>query len=43
MKIADFFKILKYKINKYDCRYKTNPFQYPQEITLVWIEDAKKD
>ena len=43
MKIAKFFKILKYKIDKYDHRYKTNPFYNPQTITLIWIEDVKKD
>lgn len=41
MKIAKFFKILKHKIEKYDCRYKSNPFLVPQEITLVWVEDVK--
>lgn len=43
MKIAQFFKILKYKINKYDYRYKTNPFYKPQAITLIWVENVKKD
>lgn len=41
MKIAKFFKTLKFKIDKYDSKYKTNPFLIPQEITLVWIEDVK--
>lgn len=41
MKIASFFKILKYKIDKYDNKYKTNPFCTAQEITLVWVEDVK--
>ena len=42
MKLAQFFKILSYKINKYDNKYKTNPFTRPQSITLVWVEDNKK-
>ncbi len=43
MKIAQFFKILSYKINKYDTKYKTNPFTKTYPITLVWIEDIKKE
>ena len=42
MKLAQFFKILAYKINKYDNKYKTNPFTCSQPITLVWVEDIKK-
>lgn len=42
MKLAQFFKILSYKINKYDIKYKTNPFTKSFPITLVWVEDDKK-
>ena len=42
MKINKFFKVLNYKINQYDKKYKTNPFSIPREITLVWVEDVKK-
>lgn len=41
-KIDKFFKILAYKVEKYDEKYKTNPFYIPRPITLVWVEDIDK-
>lgn len=37
-----FFKILNRKINKYD-KLTSNPFTIPQQITLIWVEDTRKD
>ncbi|MCQ2754285.1 MAG: hypothetical protein MJ231_04460 [bacterium] len=38
MQISTFFKILNRKIEKYD-KLTSNPFEVPQSITLVWVED----
>ena len=39
MKLAKFFKILSYKVKKYDEKYKTNGFNKIEPITLVWVEN----
>ena len=43
MKAKSFFKLLNNKIKKYD-KAASNPFEtVPLSITLVWVEDDKKD
>ena len=43
MKISKFFKILNYKINKYE-KIVSNPFlQTRIPITLVWVEDDTRN
>ncbi len=42
MKAKSFFKLLNRKIKKYD-KAATNPFEaIPLSITLVWVEEDKK-
>lgn len=42
MKTKSFFKLLNRKIKKYD-KAATNPFEaIPLSITLVWVEEDKK-
>lgn len=38
MNIPTFFKFLNRKIQKYD-KMTSNPFQIPQPIILIWVED----
>ena len=38
MKISTFFKILNKKIERYD-KIASNPFERPQPIILIWVED----
>ena len=38
MKISTFFKILNKKIEQYD-KVTSNPFEMPQPIILIWVED----
>lgn len=40
MKIVSFFKTLNHKIEKYE-KLTTNPFEFPQPITLIWVEDVQ--
>ncbi len=43
MKVKSFFKLLNNKIKKYD-KAATNPFEsIPLSITLVWVEEDKKN
>lgn len=43
MKIKSFFKLLNKKIKKYD-KATSNPFEpSPLPITLVWVEEDKKN
>lgn len=42
MKVSTFFKILNRKIEKYD-KMTSNPFNQPQPIVLIWVEDIKDE
>ena len=42
MKISTFFKILNKKIEQYE-KLTTNPFEIPQPIVLIWVEDSNSD
>lgn len=39
MNIPSFFRFLNRKIEKYD-KMASNPFEIPQKIVLIWIEDC---
>ena len=41
MKISSFFKILNKKIEKYEKMVSSNPFNIPQPIVLIWVEEDK--
>jgi len=40
MTLEAFFKILNKKIEKYE-KLTTNPFELPQAITLIWVEETE--
>ena len=42
MKVSTFFKILNRKIEQYD-KLASNPFEQPQPIVLIWIEDIENE
>ena len=43
MKIPAFFRLLNQKINKYE-KAAANPFKIVHTpVTIIWVEDAKKD
>ena len=41
-KVTTFFKILNKKIEQYN-KTVANPFEMPQPIILIWIEDSKSE
>ena len=42
MNISNFFKILNYKIKKYE-EMTINPFAIPKSYVFIWIEDSKPE
>ena len=40
MNISTFFKILNRKIERYDIMAPKNPFEIPQPVIFIWIEDC---
>ena len=42
MKLVNFFRLLKRKVNKYDYCL-PNPFSQPHPVTVIWVENQTEE